>query len=72
MESINDDFSKDRPVTVFEQGWHESDRWKKRELGDGIARNSKNGMVDVEMKSGHGMRVPLSLIRFNDKQQSGD
>ncbi len=65
MESINDDFAKDRPVTVFEQKFNESHRWEV-EIGKGIARSSKDGFIDVEMKSGHGMRVPMNLIRFND------
>jgi len=42
MQSINDDFAKDRPVTVFEEDWNPEDRWQKTELGKGIARICKN------------------------------
>ncbi len=66
MQSINDDFAKDRPVTVFERVVNDLGGFEIRETGKGIARSSRDGFVDVEMKSGHCRLVPVESIRFDD------
>ncbi len=71
MQSINNDFAKDRPVTVFEDGWNPEDRLEKREIGKGVARMSKNNSITVEMDDGHGKLVSIRPIRFDDVKKDG-
>ncbi len=66
MESITDDFAKDRPVTVFIGVANDDGTLGKKQIGHGIARSSKDGFVHVEMNSGHGEKVGIQLIRFDD------
>lgn len=66
MQSINDDFAKDRPVTVFDDEYVSGKGRVRNEIGKGISRISRDKTVIVEMDDGHGRLVPIGSIRFDD------